>query len=228
MRSAPFQGMFELFINFSGIYLDEEIADPDSLLDLSQLEGTECYCSDVAASAIRSFLEPFSYAGLHWIDGGDYHYVSLFWLEKIDRDFILVLFDNHSDDMEPAFGSDILSCGSWVRNARDLPFCRRTYHIRSMDDIPQLPEGTPVYLSIDKDVLSPEYASTNWDQGVMTLDEMMSATACLTAGRDLLGADICGGKSIVKGASPADILLNRNTDIKLEEYLKTLLIIETK
>lgn len=228
MRSAPFQGMFELFINFSGIYLDEEIADPGSLLDLSQLEGTECYCSDEAASAIRSSLEPFSYSGLHWIDGGDYHYVSLFWLEKIDRDFILVLFDNHSDDMEPAFGSDILSCGSWVRNVRELPLCRGTYHIRSIDDIPQLTNGAAVYLSIDKDVLSPEYASTNWDQGGMTLDEMLSAINCLTAGRDLLGADICGGKSTTKGAGPADILLNRNTDIKIKEYLKTLLIIETK
>src|SRR5438552_4054340 len=37
----------------------------------------------------------------------------------------------------------------------------------------------PIYLSIDKDVLAAEEARTNWDQGVMRLDELETAVASL-------------------------------------------------
>ena len=42
--------------------------------------------------------------------------MSLFWLEKIDRPFRLVLFDNHTDMQPPAFGG-LLSCGGWAAEA---------------------------------------------------------------------------------------------------------------
>jgi arginase family enzyme len=50
--------------------------------------------------------------------------------------------------------------------------------------------STPVYLSIDKDVLAPEVAHTNWDQGSMQL-EQMEALIALLAGR-VVGSDITG------------------------------------
>jgi arginase family enzyme len=59
-------------------------------------------------------------------------------------------------------------------------------HISSTD--------APVYLSIDKDVLSPEDAHTNWDQGVMRLTEMQSAIAMLK-GR-IVGSDVTGEVSV--------------------------------
>ena len=48
----------------------------------------------------------------------------------------------------------------------------------------------PVYLSIDKDVLANDVVQTNWDQGVMRLEELMSAIAMLR-GR-VVGADVTG------------------------------------
>lgn len=52
----------------------------------------------------------------------------------------------------------------------------------------------PVYLSIDKDVLSPEVVSTNWDQGTfVTRDLLALITRC--AGM-LIGADITGDVSL--------------------------------
>ena len=48
----------------------------------------------------------------------------------------------------------------------------------------------PVYLSIDKDVLANDVVQTNWDQGVMRLEELMSAIAMLR-GR-IVGADVPG------------------------------------
>jgi len=51
----------------------------------------------------------------------------------------------------------------------------------------------PVYLTIDKDVLSPAVAHTNWDQGCLSEDEMMETIAGLR-GR-LIGSDITGDVS---------------------------------
>jgi hypothetical protein len=52
---------------------------------------------------------------------------------------------------------------------------------------------TMSYLSIDKDVLSPSSAHTNWDQGLMTEQEMLD-TISLFRGR-LAGTDVTGDPS---------------------------------
>ena len=52
----------------------------------------------------------------------------------------------------------------------------------------------PIYLSIDKDVLSPEDVRTNWDQGVMRLEEMRQLIA-LMQGR-IIASDITGEVSV--------------------------------
>lgn len=51
-------------------------------------------------------------------------------------------------------------------------------------------QGRPLYLSIDKDVLSPSVARTNWDQGRLELPELERLTRHL-AGR-LVGSDVTG------------------------------------
>jgi hypothetical protein len=51
----------------------------------------------------------------------------------------------------------------------------------------------PVYLSIDKDVLAHDVVQTNWDQGVMCLEELESAIRMLQ-GR-LIGSDVVGDVS---------------------------------
>ena len=50
----------------------------------------------------------------------------------------------------------------------------------------------PVYLSIDKDVLSRDDARTNWDQGEMSLEQMQEMIKQISRERKLLGVDICG------------------------------------
>lgn len=52
----------------------------------------------------------------------------------------------------------------------------------------------PIYLSIDKDVLAPQDAHTNWDQGVMRLSEMLRAMD-LMQGR-VIGSDVTGEISV--------------------------------
>lgn len=171
--------------------------------NFSQLDGTCCYCSEDAAQQIRQAIDGLPLNAAHFLGSGDCHYVSLFWLERIQEPFALVLFDNHPDDQPCAFGSDILSCGSWVANARKLPMCKAVRWFTGDgawqgDDIP---EGMPLYLSIDLDVLSEDVIKTNWSQGCVSLPELLAAIQAATTGRTTLGADICGGPAAENGES---------------------------
>ena len=191
--------------------------------DFSSLEGTNCYCSEESAAKIRASLVSLPLRALHLIGTGDYHYLSLFWLERIPEAFDLVLIDHHPDDQTPAFGAQLLSCGSWVADARKLPALRRSFHIKEFSDSLQLPsDGFPVYLSIDLDVLSPDYARTDWDQGDMTLGELERVILSVSAEHPILGADLCGGLTEGKGAGEEDIDLNARTVGRLKKIFAPL------
>ncbi len=242
----------------------ESMLESHQAVDLTALEGTNCYCDDCAASAIRDAIAALPVRALHWIDTGDYHYLSRLWLEKAaaeqgDAPFALVLFDHHPDMQEPAFGR-VLSCGGWARDAfsgipnltqvllvgidpdleveiLDLVFdgvlavttddLRHTGDALSQDVLEMfslLDPNIPVYMSVDKDVLTKDHARTNWDQGCMTLMQLEAAVRRIAAGHRLLGADICGGLSRDKGGSDADFEINLRTDMALEKLFGNLII----
>lgn len=213
------------FLNFSGLLDDlayDALRKGCRVLDFTQLEGTCCYCAPESAAVIRERIASNEAAGLHWIDTGDYHYLTLFWLERITQPFILLYYDNHPDDQDAAFGEDVLSCGNWVAAARRLPQVARVLR----NGVPSgdwNPEGLPVYISIDKDVLGPDFARTDWDQGTMILPELLSSIGQAVAGAPLLGADLCGGLTISKGATPEDFHINAETDRILRDYLLPLM-----
>ena len=86
--------------------------------DCTGIPGTDCYCDDLAYQSLSDRLKSVGPAGVHLIDSGNYHYLTLLFLDKIPAaiDITLILFDNHPDSKEPAFG-EIISCGGWVRKA---------------------------------------------------------------------------------------------------------------
>ncbi len=49
-----------------------------------------------------------------------------------------------------------------------------------------------VYLTIDKDALAEPDAVTNWDQGEMSLEHVLTLIERIAARRRLVGADVCG------------------------------------
>lgn len=53
----------------------------------------------------------------------------------------------------------------------------------------------PVWVSLDKDALVPAEAVTNWDQGGLTLDAVLTLVHRLATRRRLLGMDVCGDHS---------------------------------
>ena len=52
--------------------------------------------------------------------------------------------------------------------------------------------GTPVYISIDKDVLSPQTVRTNWDQGHLGFGTLQSHLLTILDHERVIGVDICG------------------------------------
>lgn len=173
--------------------------------DFSRLEGSNCYCSQDCADTIRTAAAESELHAIHLIGTGDYHYISLFWAERIDIPFSLVLFDNHPDDQNSAFGGELLSCGSWVSEVRKLPMCVETVWNGTET------ASRDIYLSIDLDILSTDWARTDWSQGEMNLPELLEKISKVLEGRRLIGVDICGGLSESKGGTVEDLELNQRT-----------------
>ena len=217
------KGILTVMTLFSDIYPEEGFCPDGAVkLDFTDLPGTECYCDPDALCTLRERLAPLPARALHWIDGGDYHYLSKLWMEKLEAPFTLVLFDRHSDNQPGAFGEGLLSCGGWVAaSMRDNPFHRHTVWIQAPGD-PLPPLDGPVYLSIDKDILSTDYARTNWDQGTMSLSELKDRISQIAERVPILGIDVCGGLAVSKGARPEDIAINRRTDEELQDFLLSL------
>ena len=217
-------------MNFSGIYKEQqfwqtgEIQRNISWVEVQELPGSNCYCDGDAMETLRQKLEEFDADGIHFIDSGNYHYMSRIWLEKLNTPFRLVVFDNHTDMQPPAFGG-LLSCGGWVAaSLEELPLLKEVLLVgpdqeafdqtepvlrekvrflsreklgemtleEKVSFFEELTAELPTYLSVDKDVLCPEEASTTWSQGDMTLEELCEFVKILLEKQDILGMDVCG------------------------------------
>lgn len=207
-----------VIMNFSGIY---DSLPKEDVLSFADISGTDGYLSDDAKEEIRDRIRSISVEGIHYLDSGNYHYLSELWLEKIERPFQLAMFDHHTD-MQPSALLPLTSCGNWLLESLDLnrnlmkvwligppessfmeldPEDRKRVSWISEEDanegeIGNLLEGfdpkLPIYLSVDKDVLSKAVLSTNWDQGSMTLERMMEWIRNFSKRGQVIGMDLCG------------------------------------
>ena len=162
--------------------------------------------------------------GIHFFDNGNYHYMSKIWTDMVEEPFSLVVFDHHPDMQEPRFGN-ILSCGGWVKKVVEenpfvdnvvilgvadhladefrndkVSFIREseivTLEGRSPDRVHSILSHSPnLYISIDKDALSTDYAATNWDQGSLSLEHTKAIVNALAQNHKIVGVDICGERA---------------------------------
>lgn len=116
-----------LIMDFSGIYEDQQFwkGKEVSWVEARDIPGTNCYCDEDAMNEIRSRIAPYSSGEIHFIDSGNYHYMTRIWLEKLSEPFDLLVFDNHTDMQPPAFGG-LLSCGGWIYDSvMELPLLQK-------------------------------------------------------------------------------------------------------
>ncbi|MBR1572432.1 MAG: hypothetical protein IJ655_06805 [Lachnospiraceae bacterium] len=145
-----------IVLNMSNECLDAPYMpdDWDVRLDYYEMSGINCYLDDESGKNIRDDLRKYGPEGIHYIDNGNYHYLSLLFLEMIEEDFALVLYDNHPDMKPPTFGG-ITSCGGWVLEAAErLEHLKRIYMIGMesalIDELGTLHEKV-VYIKSHKD-----------------------------------------------------------------------------
>lgn len=174
---------------------------------------------------------------IRFIDSGNYHYISLFFMRKINVPYKLLLLDNHPDTKPAVFGG-ITSCGGWVREAsesfqnleriimagvdetlleEESPLPKKTITV-SLSELPSLLKSvnTPLYISLDKDIMSEEYARTDWSQGPYSLDEIIGVLKDAFVTNKIIGFDICGEKK--ENPTSEDLQINESTNYRLLNF----------
>ena len=66
-----------------------------------------------------------------------------------------------------------------------------------------------------------EFARTDWSQGEMSLEALLSAIETISAEHRILGVDICGGLTVAKGATAEDLAINKRTRNALAGYFSS-------
>lgn len=212
-----------VIMNFSGVYNLEEFARNKKFkwLNCRELSGTDCYCQPENVDKIKSLIRNLPEKGIHFIDSGNYHYLTKFWTDKITEPFTLIVFDHHPD-MQPPICGNVISCGDWIADVmRENSYLQKVIVIGVKDKLIQgIPSAyahrakfycesdlhheerwkefaqahikEPVYISIDKDVLDKKSAQTNWDQGSLSLNGLEELISIIFSHEEVIGVDICG------------------------------------
>ena len=193
-----------LLVDIQGVYRAqgfcswmEESGIPFEVAGVEGLQGTHCYCDAEAEEALLAETGSAD-AGIRFIGSGDYHYITCLLAQGIKEPFSLVLMDHHPDDQLPALG-DVLSCGGWVQTLKE--------RCAALEDVLTIgPEGCPqdipgewleshreknIYLSLDKDIMSPQYAVTGWSQGSHSLEDVKRMIGKFM-GMNVIAVDVCG------------------------------------
>ena len=107
-----------MILDFTHVYRDEDIKDIDRFryIDCSDIQETDMYCSKKAYEKIWGRIEPYGIQGIHYIDSGNYHYITKIITDHITEPFGLVMYDHHTD-MQIPMVSGMMSCGDWAGQA---------------------------------------------------------------------------------------------------------------
>ena len=107
-----------MILDFTHVYRDEDIKDIDRFryIDCSDIQETDMYCSKNAYEKIWGRIEPYGIQGIHYIDSGNYHYITKIITDHITEPFGLVMYDHHTD-MQIPMVSGMMSCGDWAGQA---------------------------------------------------------------------------------------------------------------
>lgn len=218
-----------VILDFSHVYPENIETQVEDLtrVDLSDISGTNMYCTKEAEDEIRNRLKDFGPEGIHFLDNGNYHYVTKLFTEKIHIPFALVLFDHHSDMQQPLI-HELTSCGSWAgemlrqnlyleqliligpnqKSMEEIPadLMKKLVCVSIQDiecetarkDVSKIRMDLPAYISIDKDVLDRYGARTNWNQGDMSVDTLKKLLSEVFMNQKVIGVDICGECSLAE------------------------------
>ena len=79
-----------ILMDFTGTYKEQQFYQEESVswVEVQELSGCNCYCDNEAQERLEDFIRAYPVRGIHFLDSGNYHYVSLLWLKKIQGAFL--------------------------------------------------------------------------------------------------------------------------------------------
>lgn len=225
----------------------------DSVVDLTDIRGLK-YCSKISTleKVKRRLLKVKP--SICFLGSGDFHHLSFLLLNQVYSNPILVLIDHHSDMFKTfpgtiSCGSWVLQALQAhkikkcivIGNSPDdeayryfkekkqiVNFYSETFSYEYILErvLKELDSSSgPIYVSIDKDVLLQGDAETNWDQGSMTLEELLDLLHHIKETDRLAGVDICGEwpvpdiKVLYSETDMESIKINERANMKILDTL---------
>ncbi len=156
-----------------------------------------------------------------FLGSGDFHQVTEILISEFSDPMIVIDFDFHSDltILAPPY-----TCGSWLKTTlknknilkciitgvkitNTLSFTRHLFDkvlinepgeggvVGSFRDIIEKFSNKKAYITIDKDCLTSKYALTNWEEGKLSLEDLISMLKIAKDKLDVVGVDITGDYS---------------------------------
>ena len=126
-----------VLMNFSGIYREEEFWKNRqvSWIELQDVCGTNCYCDEEGREKLHRRLAPYPSKAIHFLDSGDFHYLTEYWVSRLQEPFSLIVFDHHPDMQQPQW-EGLVSCGGWVTDVlKSNPFVRHIILVGVSDEL---------------------------------------------------------------------------------------------
>lgn len=183
-----------VIMNFSGIYRREQFQGEKVFwTEVQDISGTNCYCDGEAYEVLLSRIAEFPAEGIHFIDSGNYHYMSRIWLSKTKEPISLVVFDNHTDMQMPAFGG-LLSCGGWIAAAFE--------EVENLQDVILIGPDEEAYSQVEP----------QWKERVKFLSREMLQDMSRESRAAFLKEALSGGKIPVYISVDKDVLCPESAD----------------
>ena len=105
---------------------------------------------------------------------------------------------------------EVIPENAWRFESDAAEHDRSFYHL-----LPHHEQQLPIFISLDKDALSTEYARCDWDQGNMTLDELTAILTSLISDYRIIGVDVCGNKK--DSPTQEDEAVNHKSDLAIQQ-----------
>lgn len=184
-------------------YFQPRLKEMCSCIDLKSLPSTKYMCSKKVLDSISEKIKKVENS-LFFLGAGEYHHFSYILLKKINKTFSLIVIDKHVDysNSYPGF----ITCGSWLKDAAGLNQIAEIFvlsedkknvnsskiKILSPLDYKKIKPDLPIYISIDKDILTKSSINTTWDQGHCKPKTLIEIVSHFSSAFEIVGADICG------------------------------------
>lgn len=191
-------------LDFTHIYMNKNIEKESNLLhiDCSDISGSDLYCTKEAEKKIKQRIDEHGIHGIHFIDSGNYHYITKFMTDKIQKKFSLVLYDHHTD-MQESMIEGMTSCGDWAGQV-----------LEQNENLVQL----ILVGAKEKDIKQLHLKN----QGHMSLRMLKDLLKFFLKDKKIIGVDLCG--ECPKGLPFPEYVeieeKNESTNLELYEYIE--------